>query len=338
MVTMKDIARECNVSFSTVSKALNDSPEIGSEKKKLVKDTAMRMGYRPNAAARALKTNRTYSIGVVFEDTTGSGLQHEFFTTVFESLKVTAEAKGYDITFISRNLGGKNDYYEHTLYRNLDGVAIVSADFTRPDVLKLVNSPIPTVTLDFHYEGHTVVRSDNIEGMAQLTKYVLERGHRKIAIIHGESTIVNQRRLGSFLTTCRQWGVDIPDNFIVDGRYHDPKICEEATENLLALPQPPTCIFYPDDFASLGGIRYLQKSGFEIGKDISIVGYDGILLSTLMHPTLVTYKQDSMTMGREMAGELIGQIEHPKGFLPKEIWVKGQLLEGHSVRNLLVDA
>lgn len=135
MVSLKTIAEKCGVSTATVSKALNDQKDIGEETKNRIKQTAEAMGYFPNAAARSLKTKRSYNIGVLFEEEAGCGLTHEYFSGVLNGLKVQAEKQGYDITFINTCFENrKMSYYEHCKYRNFSGVAIVCADFNDPDV------------------------------------------------------------------------------------------------------------------------------------------------------------------------------------------------------------
>ena len=150
MVSLKTIAKQCGVSTATVSKALNDQKDISEETKIRVRETAEQLGYFPNAAARALKTNRSYNIGVLFEEEAGSGLTHEYFSGVLNGFKTQAEKMGYDITFINSCFEKrKMSYYEHCRYRNFQGIAIVCADFESPDVIELMNSDMPVVTIDY---------------------------------------------------------------------------------------------------------------------------------------------------------------------------------------------
>ena len=149
MPSLKDLAKECGVSVATVSKALNDQPDISPATRERVRAAAHRMGYMPNAAARSLKTNRTYNLGVLFVDERQSGLTHEYFSAVLDSFKVEAEKHGYDITFINHNISGKSmSYLEHCRYRNVDGVVIACVNFYEPQVVELVNSEVPVVTID----------------------------------------------------------------------------------------------------------------------------------------------------------------------------------------------
>ncbi len=335
MITLKDISEYCGVSNSTVSKALNGQKDISKETALKVRDAARKLGYLPNSAARSLKTNKTLNLGVLFVDKTSSGLRHEYFSGMLESIKSTAESKGYDITFISRNLGErKMSFYEHAKYRGCDGVVIASVDFTNPDVIELVNSEIPTITIDYVYNKCTSVLSDNLDGMKQIAEYVYSQGHKRIAIIHGENTSVTQKRLASFRNTCKKIGLELDENLIKEARYHDPKLSALATKELLDLDKKPTCILYPDDFSFIGGKNVIEERGLKIPEDISVVGYDGVLLSQILRPQLTTYKQDSEEIGKIAAQKLIDQIEEPTLYIPEIITVTGKLLRGGTVEKI----
>ena len=335
MTTIKDIAKKCGFSVSTVSKALNNSGEIGEETKRKIKETAKEMGYFPNAAARLLKTNRSNNIGVLFVDQMQSGLTHEYFSAVLNSLKVEAEQLGFDITFISQNIGNITlSYYEHAKYRNCDGIVIACVDFHDPAIIELINSDIPTVTIDHIFNECSAILSDNLNGARDLVRHIGEQGHRKIAYIHGEDTTVTQKRLAGFYKACKEFGISIPDNYIKPARYHDPKSSALATRQLLELSDPPTCIIYPDDFSFIGGMNEIEQHGLSIPQDVSVAGYDGIYLSQVLRPKLTTYRQDTESLGREAARQIIKQITDKKTFVPKQIWIKGELLIGDSISKI----
>ena len=335
MIKITDIAAACGVSGATVSKALNGAPDVSAETAKRIRETAREMGYHPNAAARALKVGRSYNIGVLFSDRTGGGISHEYFSQILESVKAEAERRGYDITFISQNLGAMHmDYYEHAKYRSCDGVVIASADFQDPAIIRLATSEIPTVTLDYSFDSRTSILSDNVRGMEALVRFVYEKGHRRIAFIHGEMTTVTQKRLASFKKTCALLGISVPADYIRPAYYHDPRSSGLATRELLALSERPTCIFYPDDLSFLGGMTELEKHGISVPDGMSVVGYDGIPLSQVLRPRLTTYRQGAEAMGREAACSLIEEIEHRDTWLPQQILVEGELLEGSTVKEI----
>ncbi len=335
-ISLKDIALKCDVSVATVSKALNDADDIGEKTKEYIREVATKMGYFPNFAAKALKTNRTYNIGVLFVDEAQSGLTHDYFSRVLDSFKRTVEAGGYDVTFISGGVMANRDmtYLEHARYRNFDGVMIACVDFLDPDVGELARSTIPLVTIDYVFNDRSAIISDNVQGISDLLKYIYKKGHRKIAYIHGADSSVTQARLKSFYKTAMELGLEIPDEYILEIDYRDTVAALEATDKLLDLKDRPTCILYPDDFSAFGGVNAIRRRGMKIPDDISIAGYDGIEIAMRYSPQLTTIVQDTELLGRRAAEKLIDSIENPKTTFSEQVVVTGKLNEGESVGQL----
>jgi DNA-binding LacI/PurR family transcriptional regulator len=332
---MKDIALRCGVSMSTVSKALNGRVDVGAAKKEQILKVAKELGYTANSAARALKTNRTYSIGIVFTDLSNSGFMHEFFASTLNHFRMEAERRGYDITFISENMGPANTgYLQHALARGLDGVAIICADFFDPKIQELVRSNLPIISLDHAFNNRAAILSDNMRGLESLVRYVYGKGHRRIAYIHGNPTAVTENRLIGFYRACEALGLAIPNEYITECEYHEPVSCYKATKRLLALPERPTCILFSDDYSYIGGINAIYEAGLRVPEDISIVGYDGIHMAKMVSPKLTTWQQNTAELGKLAAERLIDRIEHPHTTPPKHITVQGRLLEGETVRQI----
>ena len=336
MISMKDIALACGVSIATVSKALNDHHDIGEETKLRIKQKAKELGYFPNSAAKALKTNRSNNIGVLFVDEAQSGLTHDYFANVLDSFKRTAENYGVDITFINCNKSREQrmSYLEHAKYRGFDGVVIACIDFYDPEVLELVRSDIPVVTIDHLFSSRIAVLSDNVKGMRDLVTYVYENGHRNIAYIHGGDSAVTQARVSSFYKTMDDFGLEVPDEYIKEAGYRNTKDTYRATCELLDLDNPPSCILYPDDFASFGGINAINERGLRIPEDISVAGYDGLRIGRHIEPKLTTLRQDTDTIGVKAAEALIRLVEQPKTTLVEQIVVEGEVYTGKTVKNL----
>lgn len=333
MASMKDIAAACGVSVATVSKALNDHSDIGEETKTKIRGVAKSLGYSPNAMARALKTNRTYNIGVLFMDEAQSGLTHDYFAHVLDNFKRTVEEKGYDITFL--NKGSRHmTYLEHCKYRGFDGVVIACVDFFDPQVLELVQSDIPIVTIDHMFNSRISIMSDNVGGMRDLVNHVYSLGHRKIAYIHGADSSVTRERLASFYHTTEELGLEIPDEYIKEAAYRNSAQAGVCTAELLELKNPPTCILYPDDFACYGGINEINDRGLRIPEDISVVGYDGIRIGRHIKPQLTTLRQDTVSIGRQAGEKLVSLIEHPKSTLMEQVVIGGEVYEGETVKTL----
>lgn len=335
MVSMKEIAQRCGVSIATVSKALNGQPDIGEETRERIARMADEMGYMTNSAARALKTNRTYNIGILFVDEQSSGLAHEYFSAVLDSLKVEAEAQGYDVTFINKNIGRRaSSYLQHCLYRGVDGVIIASVDFNDPQVQELVASELPVVTIDHIFNNRLAVVSDNVNGMSELVRYAYSMGHRRIAYIHGERTAVTENRLTGFYRACDELGIAVSEEYIRESRYHDAEGCARVTRELMALNPRPTCIFFPDDYSYIGGMNAINELGLRVPDDISAIGYDGIGLADIVSPKLTTYCQNTAELGRVAAKGLVDLIERPKTTLLDRVIVNGHIRIRSSVADI----
>ena len=222
-------------------------------------------------------------------------------------------------------------YYDHCVYRNVDGVVIVCANFSGSQVIQLAESSLPIVIIDYTFNGKIAVLSDNLQGITELFRYVYEQGHRKIAFIHGGPSSVTEARLVGFYRAAEEAGVDIPDSYVRSGLFHDAKSCAALTAELLDLPDPPTCILFPDDFSALGGISEIRQRGLRIPEDISVAGYDGIHLSQVLDPPLTTFRQNTGLMGKTAASQLIELIERPRTTLPRTTVVAGELWPGKSV-------
>ncbi|MBE5874633.1 MAG: LacI family transcriptional regulator [Lachnospiraceae bacterium] len=336
MASLKDISKVCGVSVATVSKALNNQTDIGEETRAYIKRVAKEMGYAPNLSARALKTNRTHSIGVLLVDDAGNGLTHDHFASVLDSFKKVVEKSGYDITFVNccKERQDRMPYLEHCRYRGFDGVMLACIDFNAPEIIELVQSDIPVITIDHIFNECNVVISDNVGGIRQLVEYIHGKGHRKIAYIHGADSVVTKNRLASFYRTAEKLELAVPDAYIKEGAYRDTTASYKATNELLDLPEPPTCIIYPDDFAAFGGINAISERGLRIPEDVSVAGYDGIPAVQHMVPRLTTVKQDAEQIGRVAAEKLINLIEKPKTTLVEQKIIPVTLLEGRSVSDL----
>ena len=269
MVSLKDISVRCGVSVATVSKALNGHKDVSAATREKLLKAAKEMGYFPNSQARALKTNRTHNLGVMFLDEAGSGLTHEFFAKLLNSFKTKAESLGYDITFISRSMGkNRMSTYEHCKYRNVDGVIIACTDFTSQDVYEVVNGDIPIVTIDHIFDCRTAVMSNNEKGMQKLVEYAASMGHTQIGYIQGNKSSVADKRLAGFCKACIRHGINVNNDWIVAGDYHNPDKTYELTKKLLSQQDRPTCLFMPDDYSAIGGYNAIKDLGMSIPEDI----------------------------------------------------------------------
>ncbi|MCI1723254.1 MAG: LacI family transcriptional regulator [Lachnospiraceae bacterium] len=332
MVSIRDVAARCHVSTATVSKALNYHRGISEATGKIVRQAAQEMQYCPNTVARTLKTKRTFNIGVLFQDEGSSGLMHEYFMSVLEGFRKRAEAGGYDLTFINTRRNVMVSYAAYCRARQLEGAVIACVDLRKKPASDLLDSEIPTVTIDHEDSRCMAVLSDNVRDMEKLTDYICRMGHRKIAYIHGQSSLqVVQSRLEGFFRTLGRYGITLPDGYLQEGSFLDAELAAQKTRELLNRKDRPTCILFPDDMSLVGGLSEIEKEGLKIPEDISVAGYDGSSISRILQPEITTVRQDSQKIGSIAADRLIEAIEHPAKPHTGSVLVGGELIEGKSV-------
>ena len=331
-VTIKDVAAKCGLSISTVSKAFNNYADISAETREAVQRAAREIGYYPNAIARTLKTNRSNNLGVLFQEKQGTGLTHSFFAAVLEAFKSESEKHGYDITFINHNIGWNGmTYLEHCRYRNVDGVCVVCADFYAPEVVALVASDIPVVTIDHAFANRSCVLSENAEGMQALVEYAASMGHERIAYAYGNKASVTESRVTGYYRGLAATGLPANPEYLIESVYDSPEAGAQAVRRLMSLSLPPTCILLPDDHAALGALDAAAELGLRVPEDLSIAGFDESRIAQLTRPRLTTVAQDTERIGVQAARYLIDRIENPQTFGSETGMVPTRLVKGESI-------
>ena len=335
MATIKELSAKCGVSISTISKALNGYQDISETTRQMIIETAEAIGYFPDAHARALKMKKTYSIGVLYQDSSNQGLRNEYFAHILAAFKEETSRRGYDITFIEHNMGNrKMSYLEHCRNRNFDGVCIACAEYKEPEVLELVKGQFPVVTIDREFDGTISVTSDNINGMNHLVQYIVDAGHRKIAYIYGNDTVVTRNRIRSYQNTLSHNGITVPEGYLAESYYRDIERTRLEAAGILNLPDQPTCIIAPDDYAAIGVIKAIEEAGLKVVEDISIAGYDGISSVKVMEAELTTVRQDVNGIGLKAASLLIDLIENTEQTPLENIYMPCVLIEGNTIKHL----
>ncbi len=337
MVTIKDISKKSGFSVTTVSKALNDYSDISQETKDLILGLASEMNYIPNSQARSLVTQRSYTIGIIFHENSGIGLQHPLFSKILETFKSEVENAGYDILFLSHKTGGQmGSYLQHSLRKQVEGIFVLCADFYSEELFELYNSSLPTVMIDFEQDKIINITSNNDQAVYLAVKYLYDHGHRKIATIHGgRNTYIGGTRKKAFEDSLESLGIELKYEYLVEGEHFSKENGYEAMNEILKLKDQPTAIFCASDMMAIGAIQAIQAVGKRVPEDYSIVGFDGIDAGQIITPKLTTIKQDTVTIGKMAANEILKMITKRKRVNPgKSIVVDGYLIEGETVKKV----
>lgn len=335
-VKIKDIAKETGYSITTVSKAFNGYKDVSEEAKKTILEAARRMGYMPNAHARSLAMNRSYTIGVIFDEQLGYGIRHPFFGAVIEYFKEEVEKAGYDLLFISKSIHQTNvhSYLDHCRQRGVDGVFLPNAEFETEEIKELLLSDIPKVSVETSSGRTNAVNSNDFEGMQEIVNYLIGLGHRRIAhICSNMDEFAGIERKKGYEAALRDHKLEIRDDYIVRGHLYSYESGYECMEQLLSLEDLPTAVAVTGDMMALGAIKAIQDKGLRCPEDISVTGYDNLDILKYMTPGLTTVGQNTQLIGRKAAELLLNQIKDP--LLPcKEIIINTRLFVRESCAEL----
>lgn len=311
--TIKSIAKECNLSITSVSLVLNGKPNrISEESRKLIMDTAKRQNYSPNQVAVGLVKGKTRTVGLILSD-----ISNLFLAEIAKI--VEEEVKKYDYTVIFGNTGdsGKREleYIQGFLAKNVDGIMLLhSSDTTKAEERKISEtiqkSGIPFVMLDNDIETADIFRciSDNEEGGYTATSHLLELGHRRIGSLLGPMGQCSVRdRLKGYKRALEKWQVPFETELLYQGDF-------TIQSGILAMPyfleKNVSAIFSYNDMMTYGLYTYARENNIKIGQEISIVSYDDCFINNILDVPLTSIKQPRIEMARKATECLMDLIKN----------------------------
>jgi LacI family transcriptional regulator len=327
MVTMRDVAEDSGFSPATVSIVLNNAPlarYIAPATKKRIEEVAKKLGYRPNAMARFLRSKRSHTVGLVFFDITDP-----FCTPVLRGIENALYQSSYVPIFAdAHNQRNRFERYLEMLLEHHVEALIVVANWLVVDIHVLADLSkrnIPAATIGWELPGDTVssVMVDNETGGRMALEHLHQLGHRKIAFIRGPKMLIDSaprwRGVQKFahatnLEIDPALVLQLPDSFDPNSGFEGG---QRLTEELLQKKKKFTALMAFDDLTALGAIRALTKAGVKVPEQCSVTGFDDVALSALSAPSLTTVRQPLEAMGTNAVNIVMEGI---KAGLEKREW------------------
>jgi LacI family transcriptional regulator len=315
-VTLAAIAKACNVSATTVSLVLNDKPGISSETRAEVLATAHRLGYLPPVAAASRGQRRLTSVGMVVKREPGQlPTANPFYSQVIAGVDDACQDMGINLLFAMLPVDSDNHPISvPPLMENsaLDGLLLVGTFIDETIYALLGRRTLPIVLVDGYSdsERYDMVVSDNFRAAYQAVAYLIQKGHRHIALVGSEPGCypsLCERRNG-YLRALKENGIG--PAYLADFNINRSE-GELETAQLLQVHPEVTALFCVNDNVALGALRAAQQLGRRVPQDLSIVGYDDTYLSTSVSPTLTSLRVDTLAMGRAAVHLLALRIEKP---------------------------
>ncbi|MFN7493262.1 MAG: LacI family DNA-binding transcriptional regulator [Cyclobacteriaceae bacterium] len=310
-VTIKDIARELNISPSTVSRALKDHPDISVDTKKAVNALAEKLNYQPNIVALSLRQKKTNTIGVIIPE-----VVHFFFSTVISGIEDVAYQAGYNVILAQSNESYAREVaHVKTLFNSrVDGMLLsLSRETTNFDhVESIISKGVPIVFYDRMYNSPTSskVIVDDYAGAKEAVNHLIAEGCKNIVhLVGAPNLIISVDRLRGYKDALKENKLEINENLILScdsGTFEEGK---SVTQKILASGTKFDAIFANNDPMAMGAMMAIKEKGLKIPQDIAIVGFSNWFFGELMDPSLTTIDQPGFEMGQEAARLLIKQID-----------------------------
>lgn len=309
--TIKDIAKELNVSTSTVSRALKDYPGISDETKRKVKELAEKLKYRPNAVALSLRKSKSYTIGVIIPE-----VVHFFFSTVISGVEEVAFANGYNVILCQTNekLNREKSSVETMLSNQIDGVLVsFSRETTNFDHFqKMIDYGFPIVFFDRipDLENTINVTVNDYQGAYDAVKHLVDQGFKKIVHLSGpENLTISKQRKKGYLDALRDSGIDANADWILECPYGTEKESILITTELFKNKENrPDAIFAHHDIVAAGAMMALKALDLKIPEDVGVVGFSNWQFSSMIDPPLSTVAQPGFQIGETATKILLDLI------------------------------
>ena len=322
-VSIKDIARLAGVSHSTVSRALRKSPLIPASTAERIQRIANDAGYTASAVARSLVTRRTQAVGVVV-----TSIADPFNGEVFAGIEELANQHGYSVVLANSQGNAEREVavVRALQEQRIDGVLVASSRVGALYMPLLSQLQIPIVLINNHHPSEFAhsVAIDNVNGAYQAVRHLVELGHKEIAYVGNRFGLESDAdRQAGYRKALRESKVSPRRDLTIQGD-GKPEGGIAAARKLLSRARRPSAIFCYNDMTGLGVLREAAEQGFEVPRELSVVGFDDLFFAPLLNPPLTTVHQPRKEIGRIAMKLLLALLEGRP--VEKTIRIKGELV------------
>ena len=330
-VTIHDLAKALNLNASTVSRALNDHPKISTETKKIVRQLAEELNYRPNALASSLRKGSANTVGLVIPR-----VNRNFFASAIEGIEAVLNKAGYHliITQSNESLAKEKECIDSLLNARVDGIiiSISSETLDLSHLLTVQDKKVPLIFFDripLNIEAGKVKLNDYM-GAYKATEYLINNGYKRIAHLEGPRHLqMYLERKRGYMDALSNYGIACDESMIIENCLTQEKGFEAAAL-LTTMASAPDAIFCASDYSALGALMYLKENGFNIPGDVAVFGFSNEPFTMLMDPPLSSIEQFPYKMGEAAAQLFLDEI-HEKNYLPRTIEIMPEVMVRKSV-------
>lgn len=312
-ITLKEVAAAVGVSTMTVSRAINNRPNVDEKTRVKIIGVARKMGYTPNHVAKSLVSSKTFTIGVIIPE-----ISHSFFPEVVRGIEETTDSKNYQIflTNTSDSFGKEQKVINALRSKRVDGI-LVSTSLTTDNFSfykEIINSGLPLVFFDRGIEdiGASCIGVNDRTASRQITEHLISHNYKRIGYLSGPKRVsIGKERFEGYIEAMSRHGLDIDERLIIENGFNE-KGGYEAMIKLLALPEDirPRAVVAVNDPVAFGAMDAIREAGLDIPNDIAIAGFTDDIRAKLVACPLTTVQQPAYEVGKKAASKLIRTIEN----------------------------
>ncbi|MEO1287353.1 MAG: LacI family DNA-binding transcriptional regulator [Chloroflexota bacterium] len=326
--TLEEIGKIAGVSRATVSRVINNHPNISDSVRQRVLEVIEETGYRPNLAARTLASNQSHILGLVIPSIISHVFTNPYYSMLIQGITQICNERDYTLTLFMFQTREEQDKATRRIVSNglLDGL-IFNADYNENSLVEhLQRAKMPFVQIGRPIDDAPIhyVDADNFDGARQATQYLIDRGCQRVAQVATAINPAGEDRNAGYLQALADNGITIDENLIVNGDFSESQ-AYRVTKDLLK--HEPDGIFVQSDWMAMGVIRAIQEAGLHVPEDIAVVGFDDLPIATRDKPHLTTIRQPVIETGRVAVETLLTVIQNPdieqqRSQLPVELIVR----------------
>lgn len=326
--TLEEVAKLAGVSRSTVSRVVNNHPNVRLEVRERVWKVIEEVDYQPNRAARSLASRRSQIIGLVIPQEIHAVFSDPYFPILTEGIARACNEHDYTMVLGLITPEMQDPYRRLVRGGLLDGVIVTSAVQDDPFVSRLLQDDFPFVLVGRtpQHEGVSYVDVDNISGARTAVQHLARLGYRRIATITGPlNTIAGQDRYAGYQRGLRSAGLAHNPDLVVEGEFSEIS-GDRGMRDLLALEMPPDAVFAASDMMAIGALKAMRAAGLRVPQDVALVGFDDIPLAALVDPPLTTVRQSISDLGYTAATLLFEELESEDSESPQRMILPTELV------------
>lgn len=324
--TIRDIKRLTGLSLATISKYLNGG-NVLPQNRDLIENAIKELDYEVNEVARWLATNKTKTVGIIVYD-----IQSLFNATLVSIIGEALGKAGYGLLICdsANSLRQEQSNFNFLLSKKVDGILVVPIEDGAFDYEK---ADVPIVFMDKPSKSGAVscVKIDNEASAVEAVELLISNGHRRIAIIGSYSEYTGRQRHNGYIRAMEKHGLEVREEYTKIAHHVSISAGHEGMNELLALPEPPTAVFMTNYDISLGGIMAVNESHLRCPEDISLLGFDNLILPQIVKPKITTVVQPMNAMGETAVRLILGEINRSEERSVQTINLPTHIQPGNSI-------